>query len=161
VRADPAFGLRISFRFRELGFRISREFCLTIATGFGFNRRTDPVKSRTRIRLALMGSFVLAWTCCLCAGEPRPNLLLLFLNNVGYGDLGCYGNREVKTPNIDRLAAEGVRCTDFYVGSPSCSPSRGAILTGRHPERNGLNYQLSADENMGGEGLPRTEKLIP
>lgn len=91
----------------------------------------------------------------------KPNILLLFLDNVGYGDLGCYGNGEVKTPNIDRLASEGVRCTSFYIGSPSCSPSRGAILTGRHPERNGLNYQLSAQENMGGEGLPLTEKLIP
>ena len=63
----------------------------------------------------------------------RPNILLLFLDNVGYGDLGCYGNREAKTPNMDRLAADGVRCTDFYIGSPSCSPSRGAILTGRPP----------------------------
>ncbi len=92
---------------------------------------------------------------------PRPNILLLFLDNVGYGDLGCYGNRDVKTPNIDRLATDGVRCTDFYIGSPSCSPSRGALLTGRHPERNGLNYQLSPTENMGGEGLPKSEKLLP
>ena len=91
----------------------------------------------------------------------QPNLLLIFIDNVGYGDLGCYGNKGVKTPNIDRLAAEGVRCTDFYIGSPSCSPSRGAILTGRHPERNGLNYQLSAEENMGGEGLAPNEKIIP
>ncbi|MDZ4288761.1 MAG: sulfatase-like hydrolase/transferase [Prosthecobacter sp.] len=92
---------------------------------------------------------------------PKPNILLLFIDNVGYGDLGCYGNAEVKTPNMDRLAAEGVRCTDFYIGSPSCSPSRGAILTGRHPERNSLNYQLSPEENMGGEGLALTEKIIP
>jgi arylsulfatase A len=90
-----------------------------------------------------------------------PNILLLFVDNVGYADLGCYGNREVKTPNIDRLAEEGVRCTDFYIGSPSCSPSRGAILTGRHPERNGLNYQLSVQENIGGEGLPLSERIIP
>src|SRR5438128_1825266 len=88
----------------------------------------------------------------------RLNILLLYIDNVGYGDLGCYGNREVKTPQIDRLARGGVRCTDFYVASPSCSPSRGTILTGRHPERNGLNYQLSAMENMGGEGLPLSEK---
>jgi arylsulfatase A-like enzyme len=96
------------------------------------------------------------------AAEPvRPNVLLLFIDNVGYGDLGCYGNRENKTPHIDHLAAEGVRCTDFYIGSPSCSPSRGAILTGRHPLRNGLNYQLATGENNWTEGLPESEKIIP
>jgi arylsulfatase A len=96
-----------------------------------------------------------------CYAAERPNVLLFFIDNTGYGDLGCYGNKLVKTPNIDRLASEGVRCTDFYIGSPSCSPSRGAILTGRHSERNGLNYQLSANENLGAEGLPLSEKIIP
>jgi arylsulfatase A-like enzyme len=62
---------------------------------------------------------------------------------------------------MDRLAREGVRCTDFYIASPSCSPSRGALLTGRHPERNGLNYQLRTGEAGGAEGLPDTEKIIP
>ena len=62
--------------------------------------------------------------------EQPPNLLLLFVDNVGYGDLGCYGNRDAITPRIDRLASEGVKCMDFYIASPSCSPSRGAILTG-------------------------------
>jgi arylsulfatase A len=97
----------------------------------------------------------------LLSAAEKPNLLLLFIDNVGYGDLGCYGNQAVQTPNLDQLARDGVRCTDFYIGSPSCSPSRGAILTGRHPQRNGLNYQLSTSENMGGEGLPLTEKLMP
>jgi arylsulfatase A-like enzyme len=90
-----------------------------------------------------------------------PNVLLLWLDNVGYGDLGCYGNAANKTPHIDRLAAEGVRCTDFYIGSPSCSPSRGALLTGRHPLRNGLNYQLSTGEGGYTEGLPESERIMP
>ena len=92
--------------------------------------------------------------CFLTAGfavEQRPNVLLVWIDNVGYGDLGCYGNRENKTPHMDRLAKEGVRCTDFYIGSPSCSPSRGALLTGRHPERNGLNYQLRTGEAGGAD----------
>jgi arylsulfatase A len=98
-----------------------------------------------------------------CANEPRAphNILLMVVDNVGYGDFGCYGNQTAKTPNIDRLASEGVRCTDFYIASPSCSPSRGAILTGRHPLRNGLNHQLRVEENSRGEGLPRKEKIIP
>lgn len=95
------------------------------------------------------------------AEPPSPNLLLIFVDNVGYGDLGCYGNREAITPRIDRLAGEGVRCLDFYIASPSCSPSRGAILTGRHPQRNGLNYQMSSNPAIHSEGLPLTEKILP
>jgi arylsulfatase A len=91
----------------------------------------------------------------------RPNFLLLYIDNLGYGDLGCYGNTANKTPNIDRLAVEGVRCTGFYIASPSCSPSRGALLTGRHPVRTGLNYQLSSNEVEKKEGLPLKERIIP
>lgn len=99
--------------------------------------------------------------CSTVRAADLPNVLLLWVDNVGYGDLGCYGNSLNKTPQIDRLAAAGVRCTDFYIGSPSCSPSRGALLTGRHPERNGLNYQLSTGEGNGKQGLPASERLIP
>ena len=107
-------------------------------------------------------SLLLYWnTSAVAATGTTPNFLILFLDNVGYGDLGCYGNREVKTPNIDALAAEGVRCTDFYIGSPSCTPSRGALLTGRHPERTGLNFQLSTKQNTNGIGLPLQERIIP
>jgi arylsulfatase A len=112
-----------------------------------------------RLLSALLG--VLCPWAAWAAPPDRPNVLLIVTDNVGYGDLGCYGNRAVKTPNQDRLAEEGVRCTDFYA-APSCSPSRGLILTGRHPERNGLNHQLSSAENMGGVGgLPATERIIP
>ncbi len=89
-----------------------------------------------------------------------PNVVLLFIDNVGYGDLGCYGNEHVRTPHIDHLATQGTRCTSFYIGSPSCAPSRGALLTGRHPERNGLNWQLRTEESFQ-IGLPLTEKLLP
>ena len=74
----------------------------------------------------------------------KPNIVLMFLDNIGYGDLGCYGNDWIKTPRIDRLAAQGVRCTDFYIGAPSCMPSRGALLTGRHPVRNGPGCRWGA-----------------
>lgn len=89
-----------------------------------------------------------------------PNFVLMFIDNVGYGDLGCYGNSSVKTPHVDALAQQGVRCTSFYIGSPSCTPSRGALLTGRHPERNGLNWQLRTEESFQ-IGLPLNEKLMP
>jgi arylsulfatase A len=90
-----------------------------------------------------------------------PNIVLMFLDNIGYGDLGCYGNPVMKTPRIDRLAAEGVRCTDFYIGSPSCMPSRGALLTGRHPLRNGLNEQLWRIDERQQVALPQTEVILP
>lgn len=61
----------------------------------------------------------------------KPNIVLMFVDNVGFGDFGCYGNSVIKTPRIDQFATEGVRCTDFYIGSPSCMPSRGGLLTGR------------------------------
>jgi arylsulfatase A-like enzyme len=89
----------------------------------------------------------------------KPNIVLMFIDNVGYGDLGCYGNEAVKTPRINRLAREGVRCTDFYIGSPSCMPSRGSLLTGRHPLRNGLNKQLIDDLKQ--VGLRHSEKILP
>jgi arylsulfatase A-like enzyme len=91
----------------------------------------------------------------------RSNILLIYVDNLGYGDLGCYGNADVLTPNLDRLAAEGARCTDFYVVTSSCTPSRGALLTGRYPRRNGLMHQLVREENWHGVGLAHDERLIP
>ncbi len=67
----------------------------------------------------------------------RPNILLIVSDDQGYNDLGCYGSGEVKTPNLDTLARQGVRLTNFYVTWPACTPSRGSLLTGRYPQRNG------------------------
>lgn len=90
-----------------------------------------------------------------------PNLVFLYADNLGYGDLGCYGNTAVKTPHLDRLAAEGTRCTGFYVVAPTCTVSRGAVLTGRYPLRNGLLHQLVVEENWHGVGLPHRERIMP
>lgn len=101
----------------------------------------------------------------LAVGAPnaqRPaNILLVYVDNVGYSDLGCYGNRAVRTPRIDQFAREGARCTDFYVVASSCTPSRGSLLTGRYPARNGLAHQLSPAENFAGIGLPQRERILP
>ena len=108
--------------------------------------------------------FVLSLTNPVSSAAPKnsapPNILLISADNLGYGDLGCYGNTEIKTPNLDQLAREGVRCTDFYA-QPSCTPSRASLLTGRHPERNGLNHQLGGKENLEGIGLRHSEKILP
>ena len=70
--------------------------------------------------------------------ESRPNIILINCDDLGYGDLGCYGSEANHTPTLDRMAAEGVRFTDFYVASPVCSPSRGAMMTGCYPRRIGF-----------------------
>jgi len=77
---------------------------------------------------------------CAAGADRPPNVVLIFADDLGYGDLGCYGAKHVQTPNIDRLAAEGVRFTEFYVAASVCSPSRAALLTGRYPQRAGLPW---------------------
>ncbi len=80
------------------------------------------------------------------AAPPRPpNIVLIVSDDQGYRDLGCFGSDEVKTPHLDQLAKQGVRCTDFYVTWPACTPSRGSILTGRYPQRNGLYDMIRND----------------
>src|SRR4051812_47042636 len=69
--------------------------------------------------------------------EGRPNIVLISADDLGYGDLSCFGCRDIKTPAIDTLARDGVRLTHFYSNSPECTPSRAALLTGRHPQRMG------------------------
>ena len=66
------------------------------------------------------------------ATNERPNIVLILADDLGYGDLGCYGQQKIQTPNLDRLAAEGVRFTQFYTGSPVCAPARNTMLTGEH-----------------------------
>lgn len=82
----------------------------------------------------------------LSAQTRRPNIVFILADDLGYADLGIYGNTEIRTPNIDKLAREGVRFTNFYVTWPACTPSRGSILTGRYPQRNGLYEMIRNNE---------------
>jgi arylsulfatase A len=99
------------------------------------------------------------------AGEARiawTNILLITADNLGYGDLPCYNpESSIRTPNLDRLAAEGARLTNFYTASPTCTVSRACLLTGRISQRHGLVNQLSGVEGNYGVGLRPTEILIP
>ena len=80
------------------------------------------------------------------APARKPNIVFIVADDLGYADLGCYGNSDVRTPHIDRLASEGVRFTDFVVSWPACTPSRSSILTGRYPQRNGLYDMIRNNE---------------
>ncbi len=79
----------------------------------------------------------------------KPNIVLVFTDDQGYQDLGCYGSPQIRTPNIDALAADGVRFTDFYVAASVCSPSRAALLTGCYPPRVGVSRVLFPRDNIG------------
>ena len=84
------------------------------------------------------------------ASKGKPNLILILIDDQGYYDLGCYGTTELDTPRIDRLAATGVRFTDYYAAAPICSPSRAGLLTGCYPRRVGLaTWVLRADSHKG------------
>jgi len=87
----------------------------------------------------------LALVAALAAAAAPPNILLIVSDDQGYADLGCCGRPELETPNLDRIIAEGVRATSFYVAWPACTPSRGALLTGRYPQRNGLYDMIRND----------------
>ena len=91
-------------------------------------------------------------------GQTKPNIVILFADDMGYADPSSYGNPYIRTPSIDRLAAEGQRWTDFYVAAPVCSPSRGALMTGKLPVRTGLyGRQLGVMFPGDNHGIPAEE----
>jgi arylsulfatase A-like enzyme len=90
----------------------------------------------------------------------RPNFIVIYTDDQGIGDVGCYGHPEVITPNIDRLAETGVRFTNWYSNSPVCSPSRGSIFTGKYPENHGMIDVLSSNAQFNVPGLKAGETTI-
>jgi arylsulfatase A-like enzyme len=94
--------------------------------------------------------------------STRPNILIITADNLGYGDLQCYNpDASIKTPNLDRFAAQGARLTSFYTASPTCTVSRACLLTGRIAQRHGLTNQLPGVKGNYGVGLNQKEILIP
>ncbi len=82
------------------------------------------------------------------AADSRPNVVLFLADDLGYGDLGCYGHPRIRTPNLDAFAGQGVRLTQCYAASAVCSPSRSALLTGRTPHRNGVFTWIEAGSEV-------------
>jgi arylsulfatase len=100
----------------------------------------------------LMSSAGAAMSVLLRGQQRQPNIVIIYADDLGYGDLSCYGS-PISTPNLDRLAAEGARFTNFYSASPVCSPSRAALLTGRYPTR----VEVPVVLGPGDAGLPDSE----
>lgn len=110
--------------------------------------------------LLLVG--LLAPAMSVFAAEPatvqKPNIVIILADDLGWGDLGCYGHPSIRTPNLDRLAAEGMRFTDFYSAAEVCTPSRAALLTGRYPIRSGMCHdQYRVLRRNASGGLPAGE----
>ncbi len=82
----------------------------------------------------------------------NPNIIFVMVDDMGYGDLGCYGQKEIKTPNIDNLAREGIRFTNFYSGSPVCAPARSVLMTGKHTGHTTVrgNFGIGGVTGLGG-----------
>ena len=107
---------------------------------------TPENRSRARSCKWLLAVGLVVHSVALAAAAPRPpNVILIISDDQGWRDLRCLGREEIITPNLDRLAREGVRATSFYVTWPACTPSRGSVLTGRYPQRNGLYDMVRND----------------
>ncbi|MBN2639528.1 MAG: sulfatase-like hydrolase/transferase [Bacteroidales bacterium] len=107
--------------------------------------------------IVMLGS--LAFSCKLAnRSEPqKPNVLIILTDDLGYGDISCFGQEKYITPNIDKLAEEGVRCSDFYCPTPYSAPSRATLLTGRFPLRHGLTNNPTPDAGIDDVGISQDE----
>lgn len=121
---------------RNILFFLATVFALNC---YSHNLKSDVLKSDMKQQTEVSGK--------------RPNILFIFIDDMGYGDLGCYGNTKVHTPNIDRLAKEGILFTQFYVNAPICSPSRTAVTTGQYPSRWGITSYISSREDNNQRGV--------
>ena len=120
----------------------------------------------SRMKSARLWVLAIVLTAFAAAGvraEERPNVVLVLADDLGYGDLSCYGHPRFHTPNLDKLAAEGVRLTQFNTPCPFCAPTRASLLTGRYPVRCGLtsNPTPYASPPANVLHLPETEVLLP
>lgn len=106
-------------------------------------------------------SFLVTIACPLLAATP-PNIVLILADDLGYGDLGCYGHPKFKTPRIDQMAAEGARLTQFNTPAPFCAPTRASLMTGRHPFRCGMTQNPAPDGGPAADALvmPKTEVTL-
>jgi len=103
-------------------------------------------------------AFFIVFGGCKKDANP-PNIIVFLADDLGYGDLGCYGNPIIETPNIDKLAEEGVLMTDCHSGGTVCLPSRSALLTGRNPYRSGFFYIHGRDTHLKKEEITIAEFL--
>ena len=117
----------------------------------------SPQRKFLRSALSGVAAAAIPWSLrCGDTSTQRPNFVLILADDLGYGDIGCFGNPHNRTPNLNRLASEGMRFTDFHSNGPMCSPTRAALLTGRCQQRMGIETALGKNQ----KGLRRQEVTI-
>src|SRR5215207_6996572 len=111
------------------------------------------------ILIALAASVALGATLFSADAARKPNIVFILADDLGFGDLGCYGQKIIRTPNIDRMAAEGMKLTQHYSGNAVCAPSRCVLMTGKHPGHAFIrdNRSLAGP----GEGGPASRQTNP
>src|SRR5687767_9104538 len=112
-------------------------------------------------RRVLMVAVLMLGAVSIARAQRSPNVVLVMMDDLGYGDIGSYGAKDIRTPGIDRLAREGVRLTEAYANGAVCTPTRAALISGRYQQREGLEWLLTvspADRELGlrasGTSLP-------
>ena len=118
---------------------------------------TSPIR---RVIAAVVGSVVVAVAPNAAAQARKPNVLIIVADDMGYGDIGVHGSRDIPTPNIDAIAAGGTRFTNAYVSGPYCSPTRAGLMTGRYPQRFGHEFNVGVGPQNVDNGLPLTERTM-
>ncbi len=116
---------------------------------------------RNHLGLLMLAGIAWSPTPALATKPRLPNVVIIFCDDLGYGDLGCFGHPTIRTPQLDRMAAEGMKLTQFYSASSVCTPSRAALLTGRLPPRSGMcsnKRRVLFPDSQG--GLPAKEITI-
>lgn len=111
-------------------------------------------------RIALLLLALVVGASVSVAAQARPNIVVIVADDMGYADIGPHGAQDIKTPNIDALAAAGVRFTDAYVTGPYCSPTRAGLMTGRYPQRFGHEFNIGLAEMHAEAGLPVEEVTL-
>jgi len=112
-------------------------------------RATATVRWRLGLICCLVASCYFATQSCAADSKRPPNIVIVFCDDLGYGDVGVFGAKGYATPNIDRMAAEGIRFTRFYAAQAVCSASRAALLTGCYPNRIGIKGALGPKSKVG------------
>ncbi|MBU3011314.1 sulfatase [Polaribacter vadi] len=108
-------------------------------------------------QLILWSLVLLCFNSCSAQKNKKPNFIIIFTDDQGYGDLSCFGGEHVYTPNIDQMAEEGARLTSFYMASPLCTPSRAALMTGAYPRRVGMEPPSSLAVDL--PNIPKGKKF--
>jgi len=116
-------------------------------------RKTPTLALLRSLVSTLLAASVFGWAAPTWAATTQPNIVLVFIDDMGWADFSCFGNDDAQTPNIDRMAAEGIAFEQFYVNSPICSPSRVAISTGTYPQRWNITSYLSHRRHNRSRGM--------